>query len=378
MKNILLSILFIQLIFLSNSIDLDTYYKEFIQANGYKLEENPVTTSDGYILSVWHISPKKPNGKVVFFQHGLADTAWCFFQLGAKSLPFLLLNEGFDVWLGNIRGNVFSQNHLTKNTKDLSGDFYTYTLDDFVQYDLPSMINYVKGRINGKKMSYIAHSQGSTIFLMLYMHNPKLVESSFDHFSSVGTVPNIAYTDFTPIELLDKIYGLLKLIKIFNAFHLSNTQRSLLSKFCKTAPNICGTFFDAGASIRPSKRMDYKNIYNFMYYYPGGTCKNNLLHWSQIHKMKKLVYFNPNFDSEKTAKSYNYVNLMKWKIKALIARTDDDTFSSYEDVTEFYNTVKDKSYLQILDLKNYGHLDVLAADSAYQDIFIPILNFIKN
>ena len=378
MKNILLSILFIQFIFLSNSIDLDTYYKEFMQSNGYQLEENPVTTSDGYILSVWHMSPKKPNGKVVFFQHGLADTAWCFFQLGAKSLPFLLLNEGFDVWLGNIRGNVFSQNHLTKNPKDLGGDFYTYTLDDFVQYDLPSMINYVKGRTNGKKMSYIAHSQGSTIFLMLYMHNPKLIESSFDHFSSVGTVPNIAYTEFTPIELLDKIYGLLQLIKIFNAFNLSNTQRALLSKFCKTAPNICGTFFDAGASIRPSKRMDYKNIYNFMYYYPGGTCKNNLLHWSQIHKMKKLVYFNPNFDSEKTAQPYNYANLMKWKIKALIARTDDDTFSSYEDVTEFYNTVKDKSYLEILDLKNYGHIDVLAADSAYEDIFIPILNFINN
>ena len=378
MRITLLSILFIHLFFFSSSIDLGSYYKEFMQSNGYELEENSVTTPDGYILSVWHMAPKKPNGKVVFFQHGLADTAWCFFQLGEKSLPFLLLNEGYDVWLGNIRGNVFSSKHLTKNPKDLNGDFYAYTLDDFAQYDLPSMVNYVKSRTGGKKMSYIAHSQGSTIFLMLYMHDPAFTESSFDHFSSIGTVPNIAYTQFAPIELLDKIYGILEQVNIFNTLNLSNTQRYIISQFCKLSPFICGKCFDAGASIKPSKRMDYKNVYNFMYYYPGGTSKTNLLHWSQIHNMKQLVYYNPNCDKEKTARPNNIKNLKIWKIKALIARTDDDTFSSYQDVTEFYNTVNDKSYMNILDLVNYGHIDVLGADSAYEDIYIPILNFIDN
>ena len=85
--------------------------------------------------------------------------------------------------------------------------------------------------------------------------------------------------------------------------------------------------------------MDYKNIYNLLYYFPGGVSKINLLHWSQIHKMKKLVYYNPQFHKEKTAKEYNINNLKKWKIKSLIARTDDDSFSSYQDVTDFYNIV---------------------------------------
>ena len=55
--------------------------------------------------------------------------------------------------------------------------------------------------------------------------------------------------------------------------------------------------------------------------------------------MKKLVYYNPQFHKEKTAKEYNINNLKKWKIKSLIARTDDDSFSSYQDVTDFYNIV---------------------------------------
>ena len=91
-----------------------------------------------------------------------------------------------------------------------------------------------------------------------------------------------------------------------------------------------------------------------------------------------MVYYNPNFNTEKTTKAYNTNTLKKWKIKALVARTDMDTFSSYEDVTEFYNLIENKSYVKLLDIKNYGHLDVLAADSAYKDIFVPIVNFLKN
>ena len=335
MRTLLVSLLILQLFAFNLSVDLDKYYKDFMSSNGYPLEENSVTTTDGYILSVWHLKPKAPNGKVVFMQHGLADTAWTFFQAGSKSLPFLLLKEGFDVWLGNIRGNVFSSKHVSKDPKDSKSGFGEYSIDDFVAYDLPAMINLVKSRVGAKKMSYIGHSQGTTMFFMLSMHNPTLLETTFDHFCALGTVPNIAHTDFAPIELLDKIYGILKALNIFNTLTLTNTQRNALASFCKLTPGICGKFFDAGASIKPSN------------------------------------------DKEKTAKAYNLNNLKKWKVKALIARTDDDTFSSYQDVTDFYYAVENKSLIKILDLKNYGHIDVLAADSAYNDVFLPILNFIK-
>ena len=374
MKHLFLSFLLFQTFVLTLTEDLDVYYKDYIKQYGYELEENPVTTEDGFILSVWHLQPKKPNGKVVFLQHGLADTAWTFFQLKHKSLPFFLLQEGYDLWLGNIRGSIFSSKHTTKKIK---ADYNNFTIDEFVKYDLPAMVDYVKSRTGVKKLSYIAHSQGSTMFFMLTMNNPEYVQNNFDHFASVGTVPNIAYTHFTPIEILDKISGILKAVKIFDTINLSNAQRNLVSGFCKLSPGICGKFFDLASALHPSKRMNYTDIYNFMYYYPGGVSKTNLLHWSQIHKMKQLVYYNPNFEKEQTAVPYNVENLKKWKIKSLIARTDDDTFSSYEDVTEFYMNVEDKSLIEILDLKDYSHLDVLAAESAYEEIYMPIINFLK-
>ena len=378
MRTSLLSLLILALFSFSISVNLNTYYKEFMASYGYPLEENSVTTPDGYILSVWHLTPKIPNGKVAFLQHGLCDTAMTFFQLKEKSIPFLLLEAGYDVWLGNVRGNIFSKGHISKDPNDENSGYDDYSIDEFVKYDMVSMINHVKERTHVDKISYIGHSQGSTMFFMLVMHNPAFAEASFDHFVALGTVPNIAYTRFTPIEILDKISGILRAVDIFDTFNLSNTQRKLVANLCKTTPSLCGKCFDAATAIKPSGRMDYSEAYKFFYYFPGGVSKTNLLHWSEIHSMKKLVYYNPNFNKEKTAEPYDINNLKKWKIKALIARTDDDTFSSYEDVTEFYTTVEDKTYVQILELVNYSHFDCLAADSAVQDIFYPILNFFDN
>ena len=168
MKYLLLSLLLIQVYFCQLNEDLNVYYKDFIRTFGYELEENPVTTEDGYILSPWHLQPQKPNGKVVFLQHGFAGAGWTFFHLGKKSLPIFLLKEGYYVWLGNTRGNIFSSKHVTKTPQSGLND---YTIDDFVIYDLPSMINFIKTKTGIEKLSYISHSQGSTIFIMLFMRD---------------------------------------------------------------------------------------------------------------------------------------------------------------------------------------------------------------
>ena len=372
-----ISFLLLQLICLNLTVDLGTYYKEYIESFGYKLEENPVITDDGYILSLWHLNPKFPNGKTVFFQHGFTCTAWIFFHLGENSLPFYLLKEGYDIWLANNRGSYFSPGHISKDPKDPKSGYNNYSMDDFVASDMPAMVKYIKERTGAKKMTFIGHSQGTTLFLMAMMHDPIFTEESFDNFISLGTVPNLAHSKFLPIDILDMIYDLLRRATFLQALNLPELLRELLATLAKEHPKVFGKIFDTLASIYPSGRMDYINIYNLLYYFPGGISKINLFHWSQIHQMKKLVYYNPNFHEEKTAKEYNLENLKKWKIKSLVTRSDDDTFGSYQDVTDFYDAVEDKSVIKLLELTSYGHLDVLFAESAINDIVKPIIEFIK-
>ena len=62
MRSLFISLLLLQFVTLSLSADLQTYYKDFMEAHGYPLEENLVLTDDGYILSTYSTDAPTPLG----------------------------------------------------------------------------------------------------------------------------------------------------------------------------------------------------------------------------------------------------------------------------------------------------------------------------
>ena len=123
-----------------------------VRSKGYPCEEHDVVTDDGYILSIQRIpfginsknsknywisvnlnvfkinyvfedEPRTP----VLLQHGLLDASstWVI-NFPNQSLGFFLADAGYDVWLGNMRGNTYGLRHRNKSITPKTAAFWDF------------------------------------------------------------------------------------------------------------------------------------------------------------------------------------------------------------------------------------------------------------
>lgn len=125
--------------------------KEIVEAQGYIFEEHKIWTDDGYQLTLHRIRHKNKYFKAppVLFQHGIEDSSYEWIVNSADRAPaFALAHAGFDVWLGNNRGNHFSRKHkYFRNTENLF-----WQLVDFEEmgiHDVPAEIDYILNYTEG-------------------------------------------------------------------------------------------------------------------------------------------------------------------------------------------------------------------------------------
>jgi lysosomal acid lipase/cholesteryl ester hydrolase len=81
---------------------------------------------------------------------------------------------GFDVWLGNNRGNKYSKKSIHHGPNSLA--FWAFSIDDFAWHDIPDSIQYILDCTKVASISYIGFSQGTAqAFAALSIH-PQLNE----------------------------------------------------------------------------------------------------------------------------------------------------------------------------------------------------------
>lgn len=165
-----------------------------------------MNTNDGYILQMHRIpgGPQSPSQKgktPVLLMHGLLDSSstWvimrpgnglgkiiCFFLFFFRKIDvlffsviisaYLLADQGYDVWLGNARGNTYSRRHVKYNPDGYRFDrkkFWSFSWHEIGVFDLPKMIDYILEKTKKSKLHYIGHSQGTTAFFVLLSQRPE-------------------------------------------------------------------------------------------------------------------------------------------------------------------------------------------------------------
>ncbi|XP_037958909.1 lipase 3-like [Teleopsis dalmanni] len=153
---------------------MSSYIKELTQISNvhdmimfhkYPAETHFVQTADGYILELNRIT--RNGGRPVLFVHGLQGSAMTWVMMGpSASLPYMLYNQGYDIWLANVRGCVFSRQHI-KYDPNLDPIYWQFSWHEIGMYDLPAIIDYVLYKTDAKQLTYFGHSQGGTAFFVM-------------------------------------------------------------------------------------------------------------------------------------------------------------------------------------------------------------------
>jgi len=78
------------------------------------------------------------------------------------SLAIALAKAGFDVWLGNNRGNYFSSEHEKLDWLEDEASYWKFSFKEMGEYDLPAMLTTVQEETGGKKIKYLGTSLGTT------------------------------------------------------------------------------------------------------------------------------------------------------------------------------------------------------------------------
>ncbi|KAF5445383.1 hypothetical protein F2P56_034434 [Juglans regia] len=126
--------------------------QDVITELGYPYEAIHVITADGYVLLLERI-PRRDARKAVYLQHGIMDSSMGWVSNGVVGSPaFAAFDQGYDVFLGNLRGLV-SREHVDKNIS--SRQYWRYSINEHGTEDIPAMIE----KIHQVKTSELKLSQ---------------------------------------------------------------------------------------------------------------------------------------------------------------------------------------------------------------------------
>lgn len=350
-------------------------------------------TSDGYILQLNRIphernSPclneytnseecRKP---VVFIQHGLFSSSADFLISGPQhALAFYLADAGYDVWLGNFRGNTYSRRHENMSPNDK--EFWNFCWHELGMVDLPEMIDYVLRRTNMQKLHYIGHSQGSTTFLVMTSSRPQYN----DKIETAHLMAPMAFMSHMRSPLIQAIAPVSNTMSRLNQlvgsgeFNPTGDFLSHAGQFmCRNqvmAKEVCSNAFFLLTGF-DTDQLNATVVSEIMRRYPAGSSVRQIAHYGQAVNSGKFSQFD--HGSIKNMAKYGTATPPSYQLNQIRASIslyygNDDWLASVDDVTKLKGKLQTVRNDYQVSRSKWNHIDFLWATDARTTVYSKIL-----
>ena len=317
----------------------------------------------------------------IFFQHGLFETGDCWLAHGPELAPaFQFARAGYDVYLGNNRGNMYSNKntHLSPTTD--SKAFHDYSFEEYGKYDLPTQIDEAR-RLSGQdKVTYVGHSQGTTQMFYALVKDQAAIMSKVNLFVALAPIARMASVTGS----LEKIGQNIDFVDIgLNLTHqweiFSAGQKEFINSFgSETADKspFQALVLAVSGSKDPSKsHSDPTSSLILHKNFPQATSTKSLVHLGQLIGHKKFIEFDYGWSGNyKHYHSHTEPELVLSKITqmptALFAGVDD-TLATVKDVAWLKTQLGHVAHYEVV--QNMGHGFQTAKDMSYMTNFMNVV-----
>jgi lysosomal acid lipase/cholesteryl ester hydrolase len=368
----------------SNDLVQSSLCASIIRGNGYPCEEITVQTRDGFLLGLQHIphgsSGMKPfkNKRAVYLQHGViqAGDDWVL-NSPTESLAFILADQGFDVWIGNVRGTTWSHGHITLTPE--SAKFWDWSFDEHAKFDLTALVGYVYNA-TGNQIYYVGHSQGSMIALGAFT----MAETGMTNMVKAAVLLSpIAYLQHTTSQLvkaaadymLDKVAADLG----FREFSLYNEVGSTVVNWaCAQDGVVCKDI--VAATWGPDCCFNQTRYGYYLEWEPQPTSTKNMQHLAQMVRGSNFSMFD--YGTYGNLKAYNQTTPPLYELgkiptafPMLLCSGGQDALADPQDVKRLLSELK--SDVITLYLPNYAHADFVVGTLANLDVYPVIIAYFR-
>ncbi|NXW26954.1 LIPM Lipase, partial [Phaetusa simplex] len=349
---------------------------EIIRYHGYPSEEYEVTTQDGYILAVFRIpagrnsqnTGKKP---AVLLHHGtLGDSTHWISNLPNNSLGFILADAGYDVWMGNSRGDTWSLKH--KTLKPYQKEFWQFSFDEMGKYDIPAELYFIMNKTGQKDVYYIGHSEGSAAGFIAFSTYPELAQrvKVFFAVAPVTTITHATSPLVTFARLPESLIRLLLGCK--GTLHQNGLLKGPLTWFCRYLGKVCASIFCFISGDR-MQSLNTSRIDTYVGHTPAGISVQNVIHWHQLTRSGQFQAYD--YGAKENMKKYNQSAPPAYKIEKInipiaVWSGGLDKFADPKDMAKLLPRISNLIYHA--HFPAWGHLDFIwgldATERMYQKI----------
>ncbi|XP_029176589.1 lipase 1-like [Nylanderia fulva] len=356
---------------------------KMIRKEGYPAETHVITTEDGYLLTL-HRIPGNNDSPPVLLQHALLCTSADWILLGkGKALAYLLADQGYDVWLGNFRGNTYSRAHISLSPLELK--FWDYSFHETGIYDLPAMITFITNMTSQPLHTFIGHSVGACSFFIMASERPEIAQMVQKMIS------------FAPAVFLDQIESPIKYIfpfwREFKAimrlyFHDEFMPQNDVLRF--TSKYICPqNFITQQFCANPifllcgndQEQFNYTLLPAILGVDPAGTSAKTILHFIQTNQSSKFRRYN--YGREKNLLLYNSpeppeYNLTNITLPIALFYAPGDLLIKSVNIKRLYRILPNVIDLYEVPWPNFNHVDFIWAKDAPKLVYERVIKIMRN